>query len=63
VLLALVGLAIAPLGFLAANKLDRVTLVQATAAYGTSIEPSVDSAARGRRGSGACWARSRWQSV
>jgi hypothetical protein len=32
VLLALVGLAIAPLGFLAANKLDRVTLVQATAA-------------------------------
>jgi hypothetical protein len=32
VLLALVGLAIPPLGFLAARKLEQVTLVQATAA-------------------------------
>ncbi len=31
-LLALVGLAIPPAGFLAARKLDQVTLVQATAA-------------------------------
>ena len=32
VLLALVGLAIPPLGFLAARQLDQVTLIQATAA-------------------------------
>jgi hypothetical protein len=32
VLLALVGLAIPPLGFLAARKLDQVSLIQATAA-------------------------------
>jgi hypothetical protein len=37
-LLALVGLAIPPLGFLAARKLDQVSLVQATgAACGSAI--------------------------
>jgi hypothetical protein len=50
VLLALVGLAIPPLGFLAANKLDQVTLVQATVATCASAVLGAAAIMLARRG-------------
>ncbi len=49
-LLALVGLAIPPIGFLAANKLSQVTLVQATAATGASAVFGAAAILLARRG-------------
>ncbi len=50
VLLALVGLAIPPLGFLAARKLDQVTLLEATAATCASAVLGAAAIALARRG-------------
>ena len=50
VLLALVGLAIPPLGFLAARKLDQVTLLEATAAACASAVLGAAAIALARRG-------------